>query len=459
MKIESINPATGKTIKLYSEMSDAEISSIMERVQDDFLGWRKRSVEERALCLLKVGEILLERKVPYARLMAEEMGKPVAQGYLEVEKCAWVCRYYAERAADFLKDEFIKTEAREAFVSYQPLGIILGIMPWNFPFWQVFRAAVPALMAGNAFVLKHSPNVTACALAIEAVFRDGGFPENLLRTLVMDVPAVEPLIRDRRVKGVTLTGSCRAGMAVAVQAGAQLKKVVLELGGSDPYIILADADIEEAVKKCVIGRMLNGGQSCIAAKRFIVEEPVMETFKNRFVEAMKSYVMGDPLDEDCNLGPMARFDLRDALHSQVERSVKAGAKLVLGGRIPDRAGAYYEPTVLTEVCPGMAVYDEEVFGPVAAIIGARNEREAIRIANDTSFGLGGAVFTKDFEKGRRIARDELEAGLCFVNDFVKSDPRLPFGGIKQSGYGRELGLFGIHEFVNVKTVSVARLLS
>lgn len=455
MIIESINPATGATIKSYSAMDDAEVASIIEHVQSDFLNWHLSSFKQRVMCLLKAAEILSLNKIEYARLMAEEMGKPVSQGYAELEKSAWGCRYYAENAEAFLSDTIIKTEAREAFVSYQPLGIIFAIMPWNFPFWQVFRAAAPAVMAGNAFVLKHSRNVTGCALALEAIFKQAGFPPNLFRTLVTDTSSVGPIIENKYIKAVTLTGSCQAGASVAAQAGAQIKKVVLELGGSDPYLILADANIKDAAKKCATGRMLNAGQSCIAAKRFIVDKSIISEFKQHFIEEMKSYTIGDPLDAACNLGPMASFDLRDTLHSQVERSIKAGAQLVLGGEIPCRVGAYYQPTILSEVSPGMPVYDEEVFGPVAAIIAAKDEKDAIQIANDSSFGLGAAVFTKDLDKGRHIARQELQAGSCFINDFVKSDPRLPFGGIKQSGYGRELGAFGIHEFVNIKTVSIS----
>lgn len=436
-------------------MDGAKVSSIIANVQNDFLCWRTKSFKERGECLSKAAEVLLTHKIEYANLVADEMGKPITQAYAELDKSAWGCRYYAEHAGELLKDEVIKTEAKESFVSYQPLGIIFAIMPWNFPFWQVFRAAAPALMAGNAFVLKHSPNVTGCALAIEDIFRQAGFPSNLFRVLVIDIPSVKPIIENKYIKAITLTGSCRAGSAVAAQAGTQIKKVVLELGGSDPYIILADANIKEAAKKCVTGRMLNAGQSCIAAKRFIVDQSIITDFEQAFIQEMKSYIPGDPLDPSCNLGPMARHDLRDALHSQVQKSINAGAKLVLGGQLLPGPGAYYPPTILTNVRPGMPVYDEEVFGPVASIISARDETDAIRIANDTSFGLGAAVFTKDLEKGRRIAREELQAGSCFVNDFVKSDPRLPFGGINKSGYGRELGKFGIHEFVNIKTISIA----
>lgn len=454
MSIESINPATGKTIKSYPEIDIPTVSSIIETVENHFLSWRTKSPKHRAEYLFKAAQILLANKTQYAQLMAEEMGKPISQGFAEIDKSAWGCRYYAENAEIFLKDQIIKTESKESFVSYQPLGIIFGIMPWNFPFWQVFRAAAPALMAGNAFVLKHSSTVTGCALAIEDVFRQAGLP-NLFRTLVINTSSVPSVIENKYIKAVTLTGSCAAGASVASQAGAQIKKVVLELGGSDPYVVLADADIKNAAKKCATSRMLNGGQSCIAAKRFIVDESIKSEFEHFFIQEMKSYLPGDPLESTCNLGPMARLDLRDDLHSQVQSSIKAGAKLILGGEIPPGPGAYYPPTVLTNVLAGIPAYDEELFGPVAAIISAKDEQDAIRIANDTSFGLGAAVFTHDLEKGRRIARDQLQAGSCFVNDFVKSDPRLPFGGINKSGYGRELGSFGIHEFVNIKTINIS----
>lgn len=454
MTIESINPVNDQKIKSYTTMEGKEVDNIIDKVHSDFLIWNIQSFKLRAACLLKMATDLLENKLKYGRLMAEEMGKPITQGCAEIEKCVWVCRYYAEQGELFLKDEIIKTEVQKAFITYQPLGIILGIMPWNFPFWQVFRAAVPTMMAGNGFLLKHSSNVIGCALAIESIFKKAGFPENLFRALIIENSSVKRIIENKYIQGITLTGSSKAGATVAAQAGAVIKKTVLELGGSDPYIVLANADIESAVKKCVTSRMLNAGQSCIAAKRFIVEKSISKEFQELFVEEMKTYIMGNPIEESCNLGPMARKDLRDSLHIQVEQSIKAGAKVILGGKLPASPGAYYPPTVLINLAKGMPAYDEEMFGPVASIIVAKDEAEAIDIANDTSFGLGAAVFTKDIEKGQDIARNKLQAGSCFVNDFVKSDPRLPFGGIKESGYGRELGLFGIHEFVNIKTVSV-----
>jgi len=453
MSIESINPATGERIRTYSEMTPQEVTYILEETNREYLQWRTTGFAERATRMKKAAEILRERKEEYAQLMAEEMGKPVAQGRGEAEKCAWVCDYYAENAENFLSAEIISTDAAKSFVTFQPIGIVLAIMPWNFPFWQVFRFAAPALMAGNAGLLKHASNVSGCALAIEEVFRRAGFPANIFRTLLLSNVRVAGVIESPHVKAVTLTGSTPAGKSVASRAGSVMKKTVLELGGSDPYLILEDADLESAADACVTSRLINGGQSCIAAKRFIVVEPVLKQFETMFVAKMKTKKMGDPL-EQVDLGPQARHNLRDELHRQVVQSIEKGAKLLLGGTIPDSKGAYYPPTVLTDVRPGMPAYDEELFGPVAAIIAAKNEEDAVRIANDSIFGLGAAVFTKDVRRGERIAAEKLEAGCCFVNSFVKSDPRLPFGGIKESGYGRELASFGIREFVNIKTVYV-----
>ncbi len=399
--------------------------------------------------------MLREGSEEYAALMATEMGKPVAQGRAEVEKCAWVCDYYADEAPRFLAPEDVATDATRSFVTYQPLGVVLAVMPWNFPLWQVFRFAAPSLMAGNAGVLKHSSNVMGCALAIEAVFRDAGFPEDLFRTLVIGSSRVPGVIAAPQVKAVTLTGSTPAGQAVAAAAGAVLKKTVLELGGSDPYVVLEDADLDLAAETCVSSRLINSGQSCIAAKRFVVVRPILDAFTERYVEKMRAKKTADPFEDGVDVGPQARRDLRDELHRQVQESVARGANLLLGGAAPDGPGAFYPPTVLADVKPGMPAYDEELFGPVAAIIAAEDEADAIRIANDSVFGLGAAVFTRDVERGQRIAVEELEAGSCFVNAFVKSDPRLPFGGIKESGYGRELSVFGIREFVNIKTVYVA----
>jgi succinate-semialdehyde dehydrogenase/glutarate-semialdehyde dehydrogenase len=386
--------------------------------------------------------------------MTLEMGKPILQSKTEVEKCAWVCDYYADNAEQFLANEIVKTEFSKSYVSQQPLGVILAVMPWNFPFWQVFRFAAPTLMAGNAAVLKHSSNVMGCALAIEKIFFEAGFPENLFRTLVISSKKVEAVIRNKNVQAVTLTGSTPAGRSVASIAGSEVKKSLLELGGSDPYVILEDAELESSAEICVNARIINGGQSCIAAKRFIVVEEVYRIFEELFIQKMKSKKMGDPFDEANHLGPQARTDLRNELHEQMKVSVSNGAKLLIGGKIPNMKGAYYPPTVLTNVSPGMPAYDDEIFGPVASLIKVKNEKEAIKVANSTSFGLGAAVFTKDIERGERIAEKELIAGSCFVNDSVRSDPRLPFGGVKESGYGRELSLFGIKEFVNIKTVCI-----
>jgi succinate-semialdehyde dehydrogenase/glutarate-semialdehyde dehydrogenase len=365
-----------------------------------------------------------------------------------------VCEYYAEHAEAFLADEEVETEASRSFVTFRPLGVVLAVMPWNFPFWQVFRFAAPGLMAGNAAVLKHASNVFGCALAIEDVFREAGFPRHLFRTLRIGSKAVDGVIGHPRVRAATLTGSVGAGRAVAKKAGGELKKTVLELGGSDPYLILEDADLDAAVETCVTSRLINSGQSCIAAKRFIVPRRILAEVEERFVAGMRAKTMGDPLDEGSDLGPQARDDLRDDLHRQVEASVEKGARLLLGGEVPETSGAWYPPTVLSGVGPGMPAYEEETFGPVAAIIPVADEEEAIRVANDSDFGLGAAVFTRDAARGEEIAARRLDAGCCFVNAIVKSDPRLPFGGVKHSGYGRELGVFGIREFVNVKTVWV-----
>jgi succinate-semialdehyde dehydrogenase / glutarate-semialdehyde dehydrogenase len=387
-------------------------------------------------------------------LMAQEMGKPVKDGRAEAEKCAWACDYYAENAEAFLRPEVIPTDASKSYVVFQPLGVVLAVMPWNFPFWQVFRFAAPALMAGNAGVLKHASNVPACALAIEDVFRTAGFPAHIFRTLLIGSKQVDAVIENPLVRAVTLTGSTPAGKSVAKKAGEMLKKTVLELGGSDAYVVLADADLEATVTTCVASRLINAGQSCIAAKRFIVPDSLRQRFEEGFVARMSAIKVGDPLDEHTQMGPLARHDLRAELHQQVQESIAKGATCLLGGTMPESKGAFYPPTVLTNVKKGMPAYDEELFGPVAAIIVVKEEQEAIRVANDSIFGLGAAVFTQDLAKGERIAATEIEAGCCFVNAFVKSDPRLPFGGVKESGYGRELSSYGIKEFVNIKTVFV-----
>lgn len=455
MPLEVINPATGETVASYDEMTPDRVKTALERSHRAFLDWRETRFSERSGCLKKAAQILEDRADEYGRLMTREMGKPVKDGRAEAKKCAWVCSYYAENAERFLQPEIVETDARKSFVTYNPLGVILAVMPWNFPFWQVFRFAAPALMAGNAGVLKHASNVPGCALAIEEIFRQAGFPESVFTTLLIGSRQVNAAIENPLVKAVTLTGSTPAGRAVAQKAGAMLKKTVLELGGSDPYVILEDADIARAAAICVTSRLMNSGQSCIAAKRFIVVESVAQAFIEKFIENLKTVKVGDPMQEDTQVGPMARRDLRDELHGQVQRSIKAGARCLLGGEIPEGEGAYYPPTVLVDVKPGTPAYDEETFGPVASIIVVKDEAEAIRVANDTPFGLGAAVFTQSLARGERIAAEKLDAGCCFVNAFVKSDPRLPFGGIKESGYGRELSHYGIKEFVNIKTVYVA----
>ncbi|MBN2731684.1 MAG: NAD-dependent succinate-semialdehyde dehydrogenase [Balneolaceae bacterium] len=454
--MKSINPANGELIKEYEPMSNDEIASIINDINEGQEGWSAKTFVDRAEILKQTAAILKDRKEELAELMAREMGKPLPQGISEAEKCAWVCEHYADNAADFLQDELIESDASKSYVSFQPLGAVFAIMPWNFPFWQLFRFAAPALVAGNSAVLKHSSNVTGCALEIESILHKAGVPENVFRTLIADNDQAQKVIEHEHIKAVTLTGSTRAGKAVAEKAGSELKKTVLELGGSDPYVVLKDADVQQAAETCVTSRLINSGQSCIAAKRFIVVEDVYDAFVDAVVKAMGSKKVGDPLnDDDIDIGPMAREDLRNDLHEQVQKSIEAGAECLLGCQIPAREGAYYDPSILVNVTKGMPAYSEELFGPVASIIKAGDEEEAIAIANDTDFGLGAAVFSEDIDRAQKIAAEKLEAGCCFVNAFVKSDPRLPFGGIKQSGYGRELSHLGIKEFVNIKTEYIA----
>ncbi len=452
--MESINPATGQKIASYTEYHGRQVEEILQQSQRSFERWRRLSYKERAVFLKKAAKILEKNKERYARLMADEMGKPLAQGRGEIEKCAWVCDFYAEQAEVYLSPDAVKTEATRSAVYYEPLGLIFAVMPWNFPFWQVFRCAAPTLMAGNGMILKHASNVCGCALAIEDVFKEAEFPAGLFGTVLISNQKAGDLIEHPFIRAVTLTGSTGAGKSIASRAGSVVKKAVLELGGSDAYIVLEDADIEKAAEICASSRLINGGQSCVSAKRFIVVESIIEKFTQKFVEKMQNQRIGSPLEEGVTLGPLARHDLRDGLHAQVERSVAEGAKLALGGQIPAGPGAFYPPTVLVDVQPGMTAYGEEMFGPVASIIAARDEQHAIAIANDSIYGLGAAVFTADTKRGERLAAEELQAGCCFVNTSVKSDPRLPFGGIKESGYGRELSSFGIQEFVNIKTVYV-----
>ena len=452
--MKSVNPATGETIREYEAHSEKGTEKIVNSVDKRWKQWKNTTFNLRSQMMQNLSGLLRTHKEDLARLMAREMGKVLHEGIGEIEKCAWVCDFYAGNAESFLENEVVASDFSKSFISYQPLGTILGIMPWNFPFWQVFRFAVPTVMAGNTVVLKHASNVPGCAMAIEDLFREAGFPENVFRTLMISSDQVENVIRHPGIRAVSLTGSTPAGKSVASVAGSELKKCVLELGGSDPYIILEDADLEAAAKICAAGRLVNAGQSCIGAKRFIVVESVYSGFLEHFTNAMNEATFGDPCDPDMTMGPMARADLRDELHEQVAKSVSKGAEVIIGGEKPARKGAFYPPTILEKVRPGMPAYDEELFGPVASVMRAKNEKEAVIMANDTIFGLGAAVFSRNTKRAVQIAEYQLQAGCCFVNDFVKSDPRLPFGGIKESGYGRELSFYGIREFMNIKTVAV-----
>ena len=454
MAIRSVNPATGDTLETLEETSPGQIEQALARAHAAFLEWRTRPFPERARLMRAAARELRAGKAEFAATMTREMGKPITQAEAEVEKCAGTCDYYAEHAAAFLAEQPRQTDASRSFVRFDPLGVVLAVMPWNFPFWQVFRFAAPALMAGNAGVLKHASNVPRCALQIEEVFRRAGFPEGLFRTVLIGGAGVKALIADPRVAAATLTGSETAGMAVAEQAGRMLKKTVLELGGSDPFIVLGDADLDAAARAAADARLINSGQSCIAAKRFIVVEPVADRFLDRFKSALAGHRMGDPTSRDTTVGPQARVDLRDQLHEQVAESIKRGARALLGAEVPEGKGAFYPPTLLAAVDKGMPAFDEETFGPVAAVITAKDEADAIRLANDSSFGLGAALWTRDLARAEQLAA-QVEAGAVFVNGIVKSDPRLPFGGIKRSGYGRELSEYGIREFVNIKSVWVA----
>ncbi len=454
MMLNSINPANGQEIASYKEMTLEEVGTIIANVDSAYHEWRNTSFDHRATLLRRASELLQNRKEDLGRLMTLEMGKPYTQALAEVTKCATVCEYYADNAERILADQIIETDASKSYVAYRPIGIVFAVMPWNFPFWQVLRFAAPALMAGNVGILKHASNVQGCAKEIEKIFHDAGFPKNVFRILVISSKYVKDVINNPLVKAVTLTGSTPAGKAVASQTGNVLKKTVLELGGSDPYIILEDADLDQAITACMIGRFLNTGQSCIAAKRFIVVESILDEFRGKILQAMKNQKWGDPFDEDVNIGPMVNIWSRNEVHEQVIASIEKGAELLVGGEVPDVEGAFYPATLLDNVKPGMPAFDDEIFGPVASIVPVKDEAEAIRLANQTPFGLGSAVFTRDVEKGERIAANEIEAGCCFVNDFVRSDPRLPFGGIKESGYGRELSETGIREFTNMKTVYI-----
>lgn len=451
MTLKVINPNDNTTVKTFEEFNTVKVNSIIESVHYEFMKWRETDFSHRKKLMIKAAEILRSEKQKYAEIMVTEMGKPIAQAKGEVEKCAWVCEYYAENAEKILSKEYIETDANESYVRFDPIGIVLAVMPWNFPLWQVFRFAAPALMAGNAGVLKHASNVPMSALAIEEVFRKAGFPENIFRTLLIGSKEVKNVIDNPKIKAATLTGSEIAGQKVAEQSGSKLKKTVMELGGSDPFIILSDADIDEAVEVGVKARLINNGQSCIAAKRFILVEEIADKFEEKFVEKMKSVKIGDPMKEETELGPIAREDLLLELDKQVKDSVEQGAKILCGGKRLDLNGLFYPATVLSNVKKGMTAYEEELFGPVAIVIRAEDENDAIKIANDSEFGLGASLWTNDLEKAKELARI-IESGSVFNNGLVKSDPRLPFGGIKISGYGRELSHYGIKEFVNIKTV-------
>lgn len=457
MLITSINPSTEEVIASYEEMTREELLETVKASQQDYNEWRELSFNERSRFVHNLAGLLRSEKPQLAELITREMGKPLREAEAEVEKCAWVCEFYADKADQFLAPEFIETEAQKSWVAYQPLGLVLAIMPWNFPLWQVFRFAAPAVMAGNGCLVKHAPNVTGCALAIEELFQKAGFPENLYRTLLISIEEqnarVGELINHPDVRAVTLTGSTGAGRKIAEKAGSALKKTVLELGGSDPYIILEDADLDEAINACVFSRLQNAGQSCIAAKRYLVADSIKSEFEQKLVENLSKKVVGDPMEPGTDIGPMARGDLRDQLHEQVEQSVAKGAKVLIGGKKPARKGYFYPPTVLTDLTPSMPVYYEETFGPVASVISFQTDQHAIEIANNSPYGLGSAVFSKNLERAQELA-SQIEAGGCFINSMVKSDPRLPFGGIKDSGYGRELSYFGIREFVNIKTVYI-----
>jgi succinate-semialdehyde dehydrogenase/glutarate-semialdehyde dehydrogenase len=449
------DPATGAVGRSYPGHTVEEALGLARAARSAWAGWRRTPFEARAEAMRAAAAVLRRRQAEFAELMTAEMGKTRAEGLAEIEKCATNCDWFAEHAEGFLARRPVDMGGPKAFVTFNPLGVVLAVMPWNFPFWQVFRFAAPTLMAGNAAVLKHASNVPGCALAIEAVFCEAGFPPDLFRTALIPSQAVRALIEDDAIAAVTLTGSIGAGRQVAAAAGGVLKKCVLELGGSDAYLVLADAEIDKAAAVAAAARMVNGGQSCIAGKRFIAVAPIREAFERALVEKMQAFEMADPRDPATRLGPMQSLKARDDIHAQVTTSLAAGARLLTGGEIPDRPGAWYPPTVLSDVKPGMPAHDEEVFGPVAAVIEAADEAEAIAIANASPFGLGSGVLTADLARGERLAAEALEAGMSFVNANVRSDPRLPFGGVKHSGYGRECSEFGIREFVNIKSVLVA----
>lgn len=451
--MRAINPATDEVIQDYPEHGPEDVARLIARAGKAFLAWRETPFSKRAMLMKSAVRVLRESRGAWSHLMTMEMGKTLASAEAEADKCAWVCEYYADNAERLLAAEKTATDGSESFVRFDPLGTVLAVMPWNFPFWQVFRFAAPNLMAGNVGLLKHASNVPGCALAIEKIFMRAGFPEGVFTALMIPGSGVEAVIRHDEVKAVTLTGSEPAGKSVAAIAGSALKKTVLELGGSDPFIVLHDADVEEAAAQAAIARCINAGQSCIAAKRFIIEETVAERFEKAFVAAMGRLKAGDPMDRKSDLGPLARKDLLDELDGQVKRSVAAGARLALGGKRLGDKGCYYSPTVLCDVVPGNPAFEEEIFGPVGAVIRAKDASHAVELANRSRFGLGASIWTGNAEMGKVLA-GRIESGAVFVNGIVKSDPRLPFGGVKASGYGRELGLYGMREFVNIKSVWV-----
>ena len=453
MALISTNPATSEEIKTYPEHSLDDISNILSKALNAQENWSSLELDFRLECISHISSILKDRKREYASIMTNEMGKPIAQAKAEVDKCAWLCDYYRQYAPEFLSDRLIKTEYHKSMVTFQPIGLILGIMPWNFPFWQVFRFAIPALITGNGAILKHASNVQGCAFAIESSFLEAGFPKDIFRNISISGKNVKDVIKNKSIAAVTITGSTPAGSSVAQTAGKYLKKTVLELGGNDPYIILDDADLDNAIQACINGRILNSGQSCISAKRLIVTKSLYHDFLKKLKIQLAKMIMGDPMD-NIDIGPMVSMQARDEIHDQVTRSLDSGAKLELGGEVPDLKGYFYPVTLLSNVKPGMPAFDEEIFGPVFSLIMAQDEKEAIILGNNTQFGLGAAIFTENIKKAEEIAKSSLNAGLCFVNDFVKSDPRLPFGGVKESGYGRELSSYGLMEFVNIKTVVV-----
>jgi len=451
MALVSTNPATEEVVKSFDEASEEEVKLMISKAQQAYEEWRYLSFEKRAEPMRRLADLLKNNSGKLGKIMTLEMGKPIKQAKAEAEKCAWVCEYYAEMARGFLARDYVDTGTRESYIQYDPLGIVLAVMPWNFPFWQVIRAAAPALMAGNVMLLKHASNVPQCGFKIEEICREAGFPEGVFTFLPIGSSKVGAVIKDPRVKAATLTGSGKAGSIVASECGSEIKKTVLELGGSDPFIVLEDAEIQLACEVAVSARFQNGGQSCIAAKRFIVVESGHDEFLEKFKQYAVAKKLGDPMQEDTDMGPLASKQILDDVVQQVDKSVEMGAEVVCGGKRLEEKGYFYEYTILAGVKKGMPVYDQETFGPVAAVIKVANEEEAIKVANDTEFGLGASIWTKDVEKAKKLVA-QIDAGAVFVNGMVKSDPRLPFGGVKKSGYGRELSGQGIREFVNEKTV-------